>query len=662
MNSKRQSLSPKKKNQHDELGLTGTSPFPGGFLSMPSHESSGKHNKQQTPFASLLAMPVLNLLIIALFFLPICNSMKESSCSSYCGNLSIQYPFRLRTDPANCGHFLYELACEHERTVLKIDHGRFYVESISYDDETLQAVDPGLKKNDCSSLPRYSWTQDNMSYVNVYRDNDYSHKCEFSEYLDASPCITNSSVPQAHHLYVFLGNLPAASLSYSCDYFMMTPAVIQTIGNLTYADIHKQLTKGYELSWSQFFCLICAFNGGYCLYSFNLGEYKSDKRICRRGPLAGVNFSGVGRYLWSKIKGKPPKLSTIQGYFTVARTTVGILCMSVFLIYKWRKSASIDEYVEEFLRNYENLKLRKFSYSDIKKMTGGFKEQLGQGGFGSVFKGKISDGCLVAVKMLTKAKGDGRDFMNEVATIGIVRHVNVVQLLGFCFEGSKKALIYEYMPNGSLDKYLFSQEDVCALSWSRMYEIALAIAHGIEYLHRGCPVRILHLDIKPHNILLNEDFTPKISDFGLAKLYPRHDSVVSLTNARGTMGYMAPELLYKNIGGISTKSDVYSFGMLLMEMAGRRKNLDPFVENLSQIYFPSWIYDQLEQKGEVEIKDATAEGKDIGNRMIIIALWCIQLKPADRPSMTKVVEMLEDTSEPLQLPPKPALAPDRKRS
>ncbi|WRX09566.1 Serine-threonine/tyrosine-protein kinase [Theobroma cacao] len=305
--------------------------------------------------------------------------------------------------------------------------------------------------------------------------------------------------------------------------------------------------------------------------------------------------------------------------------------MSVYIIYECRKSSSIDEYVEEFLRNYENLKLRKFSYSDIKKMTDGFKKQLGQGGFGSVFKGKLSNGCPVAVKMLAEAKGDGRDFINEVATIGMIRHVNVVQLLGFCFEGSKKALIYEYMPNGSLDKHLFSQDDVCTLSWSRMYEIALAIAHGIEYLHRSCHMRILHLDIKPHNILLNEDFTPKILILALPSC-------------------------------ISSKSDVYSFGMELMEMAGRRKNLNPFAENLSQIYFPSWIYDQLEQKGEVEIKDATAEEKDVGNRMIIIALWCIQLKLADRPSMTNVVGMLEDTSEPLQMPPKPALAPERTRS
>ncbi|WRX09563.1 Protein kinase domain - like 10 [Theobroma cacao] len=466
-----------------------------------------------------------------------------------------------------------------------------------------------------------------------------------SEYLDASPCITNSSLPQAHHLYVFLGNLQATSLSNSCDYFLMTPAVIQTPGNLTYADIHKKLTIGYELSWSySSFSSICESNGGYCPFSDGIGD---SKRICCRGPL-----TSFVHYLWIAI----------QGYYTLIRAAVGILCMSLYLIYKWWKRASIDEYVEEFLRNYENLKLRKFSYSDIKRMTGGFNEQLGQGGFGSVFKGKLSNGCLVAVKMLAEAKGDGGDFINELRTIGTIRHVNVVQLLGLCFEGSKKVLIYEYMPNGSLDKYLFSQEDVCTLSWSRMYEIALAIAHGIEYLHRGCHMRILHLDIKPHNILLNEDFTPKISDFGLAKLYPRNDSVVSLTNARGTRGYMAPELLYKNIGGISSKSDVYSFGMLLMEMAGRRKNLNPFVKNLSQIYFPSWIHGQLEQKGEVEIKDATAEEKDVGKRIIMIALWCIQLKPADRPSMTKVVEMLEDTSEPLQMPPKPALTPERKRS
>ncbi|KAK6260957.1 hypothetical protein SCA6_015431 [Theobroma cacao] len=276
-------------------------------------------------------MPVLNLLIVALFFLPICNSRKQSSCSSLCGNLSIQYPFRLRNDPANCGDSSYELACEHERPVLTIGYGRFYVESISYDNETLHAVDPGLKTNDCSSLPRYAWTAKNLSCVSEYCNNSYYHlpywlsletedtmiylNCSTtvnsSEYLDASPCITNSSLPQAHHLYVFLGNLQAASLSNSCDYFLMTPAVIQTPGNLTYADIHKKLTIGYELSWSySSFSSICESNGGYCPFSDGIGD---SKRICCRGPLTSVNC--FVHYLWIAIQGCIGLVLKIVGEF-----------------------------------------------------------------------------------------------------------------------------------------------------------------------------------------------------------------------------------------------------------------------------------------------------------------------------------------------------------
>jgi serine/threonine protein kinase len=190
-----------------------------------------------------------------------------------------------------------------------------------------------------------------------------------------------------------------------------------------------------------------------------------------------------------------------------------------------------------------------------------------------------------------------------------------------------------------------------------MYDIALGGARGIEYLHQGCDMQILHFDIKPHNILLDENFTPKVSDFGLAKLYPVNDSIVSLTAVRGTLGYMAPELFYKNIGGVSYKADVYSFGMLLMEMAGRRKNINAFAEHSSQIYFPTWVYDQLQNGNDKEIlEDAMEEEKKIGNKMIIVALWCIQMKPNDRPSMKEVVQMLEGDVECLQMPSKPFLS------
>ncbi|XP_034219215.1 rust resistance kinase Lr10-like [Prunus dulcis] len=323
----------------------------------------------------------------------------------------------------------------------------------------------------------------------------------------------------------------------------------------------------------------------------------------------------------------------------------------------WKKLLK-DDAVEEFLDAYKNLMPRRYSYSDIKKMTNDFKNKLGQGGFGSVFKGELSNGHLVAVKMLSGSKGKGQDFINEVATIGRIHHVNVVQLIGFCSQGSKRALVYDFMHNGSLDNYIFPErEKYIILSWERMHEIALGVAHAIEYLHQGCDMQILHFDIKPHNILLDENFTSKISDFGLARFYPRDNNTISLTAVRGTMGYIAPEMFYRSIGGVSYKADVYSFGMLLLEMAGRRKNLNAQAEHSSQIYFPSWIYDQLEKGLSVEIEDGSEYDKKIAKKMVMVALCCIQLTPIDRPSMSKVVEMLEGDVELLQMPPKPFFCP-----
>jgi interleukin-1 receptor-associated kinase 1 len=298
----------------------------------------------------------------------------------------------------------------------------------------------------------------------------------------------------------------------------------------------------------------------------------------------------------------------------------------------------------------------RYSYSDIKRITRGFKEKLGEGGFGTVYKGKLRSERFAAVKLLGKSKANGQDFINEVATIGRIHHTNVVQLIGFCAEGSKRALVYDFMPNGSLDSHLFSQEGSISLSWQKLHQISLGVACGIDYLHLGCDMQILHFDIKPHNILLDENFTPKVSDFGLARLYPTNGSITSLTAARGTIGYMAPELFYKNIGRVSYKADVYSFGMLLLEMAGKRKNLNALAENSSQIYWPYWVHDQVSDGKAIEIgDDATEEESKIVKKMIMVGLWCIQMKPMDRPTMKNVVEMLEGDLENLQLPPKPVL-------
>jgi len=296
----------------------------------------------------------------------------------------------------------------------------------------------------------------------------------------------------------------------------------------------------------------------------------------------GVSESKIGIDI-GKIIGR-----YILSSYIMIRFMLGLIALFGKLIHIYRiRHTSMYENIEDFLQGNSLMPIR-YSYKEIKQMTRGFKEKLGEGGYGKVYKGKLCSGPLVAIKMLGKLKGNrnGQDFISEVATIGKIHHTNVVRLIGFCVEGSKRALVYDFMPNGSLDRYISSREDHISLTYKQMYEISLGVARGIAYLHQGCDMQILHFDIKPHNILLDQDFIAKVSDFGLAKLYPVDNSIVTLTAARGTIGYMAPELFYKNIGKVSYKADVYSFGMLLMEIANRRRNLNSNADDSSQIFFP----------------------------------------------------------------------------
>jgi len=345
----------------------------------------------------------------------------------------------------------------------------------------------------------------------------------------------------------------------------------------------------------------------------------------------------------------------ILPYFII-RVLFGVVAFLVLLIYKWgRRHKSKYENIEAFLQENTLTPIR-YSYKEIKHMTRGFKDKLGQGGFGLVYKGKLRGGSFAAIKLLSKSKSNGQDFINEVGTIGRIHHTNVVRLIGFCVESSNHALVYEFMPNGALDKYIFSKQDSISLTHTQIYEISLGVARGIAYLHEGCDMQILHFDIKPHNILLDENFIPKVSDFGLARLYPIDKSIITLHDARGTLGYMAPELFYHNIGGVSYKADVYSFGMLLMEMANKKRNFNPHSNDSSEHCFPLWIYNQLNGENEIEEENFTKqEYKEEIKKMFLVALWCIQLKPSDRPSMNKVVEMLEGELENIEMPPKPLL-------
>ncbi|TVU22037.1 hypothetical protein EJB05_31713, partial [Eragrostis curvula] len=196
------------------------------------------------------------------------------------------------------------------------------------------------------------------------------------------------------------------------------------------------------------------------------------------------------------------------------------------------------------------------------------------------------------------------------------------------------------------------QNPKAILGWERLYAIAVGIARGLEYLHHSCNTRIVHFDIKPQNILLDHNFCPKIADFGLAKLCHTKESKLSMTGARGTIGFIAPEVHSRTFGVVSTKSDVYSYGMMLLEMVGGRKNVKSVVEKSSQKYFPEWIYDHFAQDDGLQACEVTQEVEEIAKKMSLIGLWCVQILPMHRPTITKVLEMFERGSNELDMPPK----------
>ncbi|KAL3728896.1 hypothetical protein ACJRO7_033476 [Eucalyptus globulus] len=300
----------------------------------------------------------------------------------------------------------------------------------------------------------------------------------------------------------------------------------------------------------------------------------------------------------------------------------------------------------------EELALRSFSYKELKRATNGFKEELGKGSFGAVYKGSLSRGKrIIAVKRLEKVINEGeREFCAEMRVIGRTHHKNLVRLLGYCAEGTKRLLVYEFMSNGSLADLLFRSQR--RPDWNERVRIALEIAKGILYLHEECDAPIIHCDIKPQNILMDDFWTAKISDFGLAKLL-MPDQTRTFTGVRGTRGYMAPE--WQKNTPISVKTDVYSYGIMLLEIVCCRRSMEVNVQRPEEIVLSSWVYKHFEAR-ELEklVWGEEIEKKSLEN-LIKVGLWCIQDEPALRPSMKCVVMMLEGITD-IAVPPCPTAA------
>ncbi|XP_030938601.1 putative receptor-like protein kinase At4g00960 isoform X2 [Quercus lobata] len=305
------------------------------------------------------------------------------------------------------------------------------------------------------------------------------------------------------------------------------------------------------------------------------------------------------------------------------------------------------------IRSVESLQL---GFGNIKVATDDFSDanMLGKGGFGVVYKGKLSDGQVIAVKRLSKNSSQGDlEFKNEVLLVAKLQHRNLVRLLGFCLEGIERLLIYEFVPNGSLDNFIFDPIKCVQLDWERRYKIIGGIARGLLYLHEDSRLRIIHRDLKASNILLDSEMNPKISDFGMARLFELDQSEGNTSRIVGTYGYMSPE--YVMHGQFSVKSDVFSFGVLLLEIISGRKNSSfrngENIEDLLSYAWKNWKKSTVSNLVDPTLKAGlTTEIM----RCIHIGLLCVQENVVDRPTMASVVLMLNSYSITLPIPSEPA--------
>ncbi|CAA7039544.1 unnamed protein product [Microthlaspi erraticum] len=358
-----------------------------------------------------------------------------------------------------------------------------------------------------------------------------------------------------------------------------------------------------------------------------------------------------------RLATKKDNQASVTKILIVASSVVSILVVLGVIAFTIRKRKTSNA---QRRKNFKALTpLRHYRYKEVKRFTNSFACVVGKGGFGTVYKGNLPDGRKVAVKVLKDSKSNGEDFINEVASMSQTSHVNIVSFIGFCFEGSKRVIVYEFLENGSLDQFISANASPSAEWRRRLYEIALGVARGLEYLHYSCKTRIVHFDIKPQDVLLDCNLCPKVSDFGLAKLCEKKESIMSILDTRGTIGYIAPEMISRVYGSVSHKSDVYSYGMLVLEMTGatNKDRVGNAASNTSSIYFPDWIYKDLENEPHSKLfgDELTQEEEEITKKMILVALWCIQLYPSNRPSMNRVVEMMEGSLDALEVPPRPVL-------
>ncbi|KAD2805736.1 hypothetical protein E3N88_39113 [Mikania micrantha] len=495
----------------------------------------------------------------------------------HCGAIDFKYPFWGLNRPKYCGHPGFQLTCHANVTLLVLESVSYRVLNIDTSTHTVT-----IARNDMWSTLCPQYLHNTTYDSTLFNNNNFGQQNASLYYTcpgNIQLCHLNGT--RSHHYFYHTGSIADVSnMLVQCGNYITLPvdrsADRFASVNASTGDLRSAFTASFNLQWMAYNdeCDTCIQSNGHC--GSNSTSPELFACYCAAGSFSSIcsitNESGGGS------KGANLKL-IIGSLFAV----FVLLCRKSRLRSTPKGREAANDQIELFTRNYGSLAPKRYKYSKIKKITNSFQDKLGQGGYGSVYKGQLSDGHLVAVKLLSETTGDGEDFINEIESISRTSHVNIVTLLGFCIEGTKRALIYEFVPNGSLDKFLCCDDS--HLNWNTLFQIAKGIARGLE-----------------------------------------------------------------SLGGASHKSDVYSYGMLVLEMIGTRKHNKV---STSEAFFPDWIYKQVEVGSDLKEYGVKTEGEvELARKMMMVGLWCIQYHPSDRPSIDKVVEMLEGSFESLQVPPR----------